>query len=198
MIEKFDHRIERGVNVFLEMPRQAPPGGGVIAKNGRTAAGKEQRFGEELEIGGDGLAGREIKKIMHGDASEGVAVFLERLKAHAGIDGIGEVSGEAGFGASEFFEGLIVDEETQSALGGIPLGRVDAEVHGGGFAGAIGGFERMEVELDIVGVRKDEAGTGFEVAPSGVLIGLERVGGNREDSRETIVGGKGDVGAAMG
>ena len=63
------------------------------------------------------------------------------------INGIVVSSGKAGFGASELFESLIVDEESKSALRGVALGRTNTQIHGGGFAGAIGGFERVEIEL---------------------------------------------------
>jgi hypothetical protein len=92
---------------------------------------------------------------------------------------------------------LIVDEETKSTLSGITLRSADAEVHGGGLAGAIGGLERVEIEFQIVGVREDDAGGGSYGVAIRFVHKDERVSSDEEEARETIARGKGDVGAAM-
>jgi hypothetical protein len=61
--EDFESRIESGVDVLLKDVREAPVAVGVFEKNGNTATGKEQRFGDELEIGRDGSLRREIEEI---------------------------------------------------------------------------------------------------------------------------------------
>jgi len=197
--KSFDDRIEGNADVLFKEMIEAPICSGIFAEDGNIAAGKEKGFGDEFNIGRDGLARRKIEKIVDRESGEGIGVFLERLKAEARIDGI-TAGREAGFGASEFFEGLIVDEEAESALRRVALWRADAEIHGGGFAGAIGGFEGMEIEFEVVGMRENDAGSGRGlVAHIGRLRSDgQRIRNDAEQAGETIAGGKGDVGVAVG
>ena len=69
---------------------------------------------------------------------------------------------------------MIVHEKAESALRRVALGRANAEVEGGGFAGAIGSFERTEIEFEIVGMRENNAGGGgLDIGVRGVLVNKE-------------------------
>jgi len=96
---------------------------------------------------------------------------------------------------------LIVNEEAQSALRGLVLGSADAEFNGGGFAGAIGGFQGMKFELQIFGVREDNAGgrsVAHEVSVGSVRVVEDGVREEEEEAGEAITGGKRDMGAGVG
>src|SRR5262249_13839081 len=159
---------------------------------GKPRMAGKKGFRRKLELRRDGSSRNAIEQVVFADAAD-CRVFFERiLKTEDGVDAFIAAGREAGFGASELFHGLIVDEEAERAFRSFILCTTHLQMNGGGFAWPVGFLNRCDVQFKNGRFGKDNECSGRLRRPIVVAVdfGVRKISDQRNFAYKLFVGRK--------